>query len=552
MKSFGFVIFDKTNAADEWMSIGYLSSWLNRLDEIKVQIGFYSFNDIEKAVETTINEGYFAIGLPVITRNFYYVLEFVQQYKRRGGKGKVILGNLASNDYASFIFNRYEEVDIISFGESEHTLYEVCMRLLNSQNLDGCDGIWFRGENGDLIKNNQRKLEEDLDAFKFPDRTYYKKTTIFSILGARGCMANCTFCDSNSSFKYNHGSRVRLRSVKDILDEIETLVNEDRYAYIIFQDQTFCNESDNFDRLDELREGLAERDLKIQFSIMARTEQITDLYIQKMIELFKYGLSELFVGFEAGNAGDLKLFGKIAQIDAVNNAARLLNKYKIITNESGILFRYGLINFHPYSTFESLRENAEFIKKYNLPITLSWLSNKLVISGTCAITKKIKKDGLCTQDINMPLTDEYGYRYLDPRMNKVYEYMIYAVKFLAVTSGKAINIFAKLKTLYGDYSKRDDFKAVQNIMRDASQATLEIYNTILDIVQYEMDDQLLKDLLIKYKDAFHAGSSKIETINIRLSKDLYKKNMLAIWGDTSEENYVDAFLRDNLIAGKSN
>jgi anaerobic magnesium-protoporphyrin IX monomethyl ester cyclase len=203
-------------------------------------------------------------------------------------------------------------------------------------------GTYYR-ENGKIIKNEYRELVVDLDTLDFPDRSFCDENhTVFNVIGSRGCYGGCTYCESNCIFAFNHGPRVRTRSMKNMLDEIESIVFKGSYAYIGFADYTFSTDNQNsMARLEELYEGIVERKFNIQFSLFARAEQITDEYITLLLKLREVGLDRILVGLEFATSEELKLYKKTASLaENMNNkiAKQLLKIDKLAISNMNYVY----------------------------------------------------------------------------------------------------------------------------------------------------------------------------------------------------------------------
>ncbi|MDH3318583.1 MAG: B12-binding domain-containing radical SAM protein [Betaproteobacteria bacterium] len=144
-----------------------------------------------------------------------------------------------------------EAFDAVVTGEAERTLPEVLARLAAGGALDGVEGVVFRaGER--IVKNPPRPLIEDLDALPFPARSLledaerylpppatYRRAPVATMITSRGCDRRCLFCFQIDRERKAGRRGVRLRSVDNVLREIESCLAQG-YREIKFLDDSFA------------------------------------------------------------------------------------------------------------------------------------------------------------------------------------------------------------------------------------------------------------------------------------------------------------------------
>lgn len=192
-------------------------------------------------------------------------------------------------------------VDITCIGEYDWTVKEA---IESYDNLDTVQGIVYY-KNGSVKKTALRPLIEDLDELPFPawhhlDLMKYfdggKLYPYIDIISGRGCPNRCIFCLWPQVM---HGIRYRLRSAKNVVDEIEYDIrlcpSVIKGGEFFFEDDTFTV---NKTRAIEICEEIMRRNLKITFSVNSRVDD-ADL---EMFRIMKYaGCRELLAGFESGS-----------------------------------------------------------------------------------------------------------------------------------------------------------------------------------------------------------------------------------------------------------
>ncbi len=117
--------------------------------------------------------------------------------------------------------------DALCIGEGEGALTELARGLENGKEITAIQNLWMKqGEK--IIRNRSRPFLQDLDSLPTVDRDLFQEyifepVSRLSVLLGRGCPYSCTYCCNHKIRKVASGKYVRMRSVKSILEEIESL-----------------------------------------------------------------------------------------------------------------------------------------------------------------------------------------------------------------------------------------------------------------------------------------------------------------------------------------
>jgi radical SAM superfamily enzyme YgiQ (UPF0313 family) len=296
------------------------------------------------------------IGISVLSFNYPEALE-IARFIKNNFDIKIIFGGVHVILTPEEVIQN-KEIDIICLGEGEHVLKDI---LDNSLNCKDVKGIWYK-KNDKIIKNEKRKLIENLDSIPFPDfddfnieRYFIVNHKHFPIMGSRGCPYNCTFCGNHALKKNLVGKYVRFRSVENILDEVEQRIKQFfnrglRYFYffddtfILYKDFVleFCNKYK--------KKGLHK---KVKWTANVRANLVTEEIIKAMKDA---GCYEVRMGVESGN-------------DYIRNTVynrnmtqdHLINSFKII-KKHGLTLRLDFILGAPFETVDMMEESLELAK----------------------------------------------------------------------------------------------------------------------------------------------------------------------------------------------
>jgi anaerobic magnesium-protoporphyrin IX monomethyl ester cyclase len=257
-------------------------------------------------------------------------------------------------------------VDYVVRGEGEITIVELLQGLKTGKEFDPKKvlGIsYIDKESGKIINNPNRPVIHDLDQLPFPMREakyrYNKdsgdkpaRSITFPIITSRGCPYSCKFCQVHVLA----GRRFRVRSVENVVKEVEQVVQNYNPEEIVFVDDII-----NFDseRLISLFEKLIEKGLTVIRWVMGRG----DLLIENprtAEAMGKGGVHQMFLGIESPSEKVLKAYRKGGQAssDASVKAVQILKQNGIETWGAFLLGE-------PQETMEDIKRTIEFAKFLN-------------------------------------------------------------------------------------------------------------------------------------------------------------------------------------------
>lgn len=286
-------------------------------------------------------------------------------------------GGIVTYD-AEFIFKTLRP-DFCIIGEGEEILVELVNTLKRSSydydriaNL----GYWKDGRPvftrqdfnyGDI---NLRKIpdyepfgiDEMLDIFSIAARPLYRYTQQnprpMSIVTARSCPFNCTFCVHQQGLPY------RARTVDNIMQEIAVLYERYHFNILIILDELFAV---NKQRLKEFCLSLLEarRTKKWDFDWLFQTHPSASLDVETLTLAKKAGCYFFSYGLESASPRVLKSMNKRSSVSKITEAIP-------IANEVGVGFGGNFIFGDVAETEETICETLDFFKRYcqDIHITL--------------------------------------------------------------------------------------------------------------------------------------------------------------------------------------
>ncbi len=272
--------------------------------------------------------------------------------------------------------------DCVVVGEGEQTMLELVEALEGKRSLTTIQGLVTRGAQ----TFTKRPYLPDLDALPFPDwsqmnpRTYkkaphggfVKKFPVAPITSTRGCPYECTFCASPDIW----GRRIRYRSPKNVVDEIELLVKGYGVKEIHFEDDNLTLKRSHVEGICEL---ILER--KINVSWATPNGIRVDTIDEKLLRLMKKsGCYFIAFGIESGNESILKKIKKETDLATITHAVHEAKKVGLMTQG---FFIFGLPGETERTVANSIEyaksiplDKAQFLLLDVLPGSQIWKDNK--------------------------------------------------------------------------------------------------------------------------------------------------------------------------------
>jgi radical SAM superfamily enzyme YgiQ (UPF0313 family) len=250
-------------------------------------------------------------------------------------------------------------------GEYEMSLLDLVKALDKNTPLGKIKGIAYK-EKGKVIINPRRENIEDLDKLPFPAwhlmpmdmyfTPYSRTKTSIEVLTSRGCPFKCTYCVFPQLI-YN-SRKVRYRSAKSVVDEVEILLKKYKKEGIYFNDDTFTV---NRNHVMGICGEIMKRKLKFRWGCFGRVDTVDREMLENMKRagcvLIKYGV-------ESGSQKILDRVEKGYKISDIKKAFKLTKEIGIGTHGT---FMIGL----PGEDSSTIEETMELAKEIDAD-TILW------------------------------------------------------------------------------------------------------------------------------------------------------------------------------------
>ena len=298
---------------------------------------------------------------------------------RRNTKSRILVGGSAFSLMPREIFD-YLEVDFGIVGEGESAIVKLLDDIERAEQLG-------KPLQRHIIRDCDVGVIQKLDEFPVPDRTgidsaaYLKFGGMGNIQTKRGCPFNCIYC----TYPIIEGRQVRLRSPKQICDEIESLMDmgikhlfivDNEFNYPVEHAQFVCHE-------------IIRRRLKIKWSGYANPKFIQPKLVELMCES---GCSGIEFGSDAANPFMLEKMGKAFTLEEMMRASEICHRFDLS-------FCHSLLLGGPGETMQTVKQTLDAIVAMS-PTAVVCMVGIRVFPGTRLCEIAIK-EGLLKPDADL-------------------------------------------------------------------------------------------------------------------------------------------------------
>jgi anaerobic magnesium-protoporphyrin IX monomethyl ester cyclase len=500
------------------LGLGYLAAALRQHG---YQVAVFDFEQDREEIRAAAKAlDPLLIGFSLIFQ--FYVERFAEltRYLRENGVTChfTIGGHFPSLSF-EHTFELIPEIDSVVRFEGEITLLELADRL--SVGKDWTDVVGIARRQGDtIVANAARPLVPDLDSLPYPERSNIRSTMVLGrhaapLIASRGCIRTCSFCSIHVFYRVAPGKVVRTRKPARVVEEMRLLYERDGITIFLFQDDDFPLYGPVWRRwanefVDELyRSGLAGR---IIFKINCRADAVDAELLSRMRDA---GLYLVYMGLESGSEEGLTTLHK--QITVEQNL-RAVDTLKHI----GLTYEYGFMLFDPSSTFDSIRDNLDFLKTIVGDGSAPASFCRMVPYDGTPIKEELVRSGRFKGDICNP-----DYDFLDPGVDALFHTLnrmvhvsgwIHGIEALTPQLQYAKSELAVLKALFPPLPALERYeRRLKRLTQSANEVLFRVVEDLLNrfaegrpnpwspkLVAREC--RSYRDSLVRERNAFIAGN----------------------------------------------
>ncbi|HLC00785.1 MAG TPA: radical SAM protein, partial [Candidatus Bathyarchaeia archaeon] len=279
------------------LGLGYLAAVLEKnhyqVDVIDCQVLKLSFDEFRNELSKRKPD---VVGMTATTLTYNSALQTARIAKEVHPNCVTALGGPHVTFWDEKALQECPQLDVVVRREGENTMLELVQRIEKGKDYSDVVGTTCR-RNGKFVHNPDRPYIEDLDSLPFPARHLWpmeklrETEDILYLATSRGCVYWCEFCTTVRM----HGRKYRIRTPKNVVDELEFL--HKTYNVTNF---TFCDDAFTVDqtRTEELCSDILRRGLKIKWNCGTRVDMLTKELLVKMKEA---GCISVWFGVESGS-----------------------------------------------------------------------------------------------------------------------------------------------------------------------------------------------------------------------------------------------------------
>ena len=507
-----FSIVDTPSDIREYMGISYIKTYL-KSKGLDCDARVICKDEMDEVL-SSYREFPKLIGISIYCNTQELVKLFCRKIKEISPYCHLVLGGAHVMGYEVDILSRMEHVDSVCTGDGEETIWKLANRLAQQKSLLNCNGITFR--NGDKIIQNERRPDiKNLNLLPHPDRERNPKNKkrYFYITGSRGCLGQCSFCGEHKT----GGCGVRLRDPIDIVDEMEELWKQYGVDKFHFTDATFEDPGNKgTQRAQKIFLELIARQLKFRLVMYTRTNIINKMDEDYYDLAYKAGVECFFVGVESGNQSDLYLYEKKITVQDNLKAIKKVLDHHIYVN-------YGFICFNPYSTFEKIQANLDFLYQSGLVYNSYHILSKMTIMPQSFLKDKMLEDKLIDEfHFDSDIRD---YKFVHPEVLEFHSsiYNIVDTEHLIdIDSQIAIDHihYRKNEPLFYDQQLKSTFEEIEGIWNLRNHYLYNFFTEAIRIFKMDRNRDRFTDYIRNNK--IYEYNKRIKTLYQRYTIILYK------------------------------
>lgn len=396
----------------EHLGIASIAAFLRKYN-IDISLNFFGSSSTVDDIINEISLTDDVYGFSLFHTNADRVLKLSSLLKERNVNCRVFLGGHLATDTAEYLLNDFKSIDFIVLGHGENPLLSIIRAIECGEDISEIPSVATRKRPTGIVPAHINICD-----VPWPSRDYIKEGKAnywFTRLNAsRGCCGNCTFCSNNSFLNTSALKQWQGRDIDDVFNEIIAIYEEYGIRCFVFNDASFEDPGKlGKQRIEKLCNLLIEYPVKFGLWCFLRAESFNKDDIPLIKLMRKAGFTQVFIGVEAANEFDLKLYNKRSTVNDNERAIKLFR-------ENDIEVIIGFIIFNSFSSMHSLRANYEFLRDFNAYHITHYI-NELEVRYNTPIYHHLKKQKLLGD--NYSYLNPIGYNFTQPDVFKMYEFV---------------------------------------------------------------------------------------------------------------------------------
>jgi len=320
------------------------------------------------------------------------------------------------------IFAKDLDIDFGFIGEADESVVELLKTLENKGDLSKVDGIIYYKDEKPVF-TNRREPPKDLDSIPFPDfeamgfeeyldngspstsymHSVFDNPRVYPLIGSRSCPFRCTFC-------WHYDNMYRVRSMDNVMEEVETRVKKYKINRIYILDECFTI---NKKRLTEFCERMKKLRSEISWELRWVNSFRVDVIDKDLLKMLKEsGCDVISYGLESYSLEILKSMKKVITPEQIDKAIRETREAKIAIQGNFIFGDIAETKETAYETLDYWKKNClgqfhlSFIRPYPNSEIYQHCIRKGIIKDRLKFLKTLMEKGDFVINMTENMSDE--------------------------------------------------------------------------------------------------------------------------------------------------
>lgn len=393
--------------------IDHIAFHLRRNLQDDIEIKYFHHNENIRILLNKIDFNYDIYAISVFETNYRTAVELSSVIKKYQVNAIIVFGGqFVTMNYIQILFDA-PSVDYFVMGDGESPMERIVdyhrfpqINLLSDKNIV---------TKSDFL-DKEINVEQDIDRsacydYYISDSKENNQNKTHAIMTKSNiCVGACSFCCSRKG-------KVVYKSTKKIIDEICYMAHTFGVRKFWFCDDDIfdIDNKENRERLDILFSQIADLKMNLLFSCFAKSVSICNpLNYETLKKMSRIGFHHVFLGIDAGNEMDRKIYNKRSTLEENLIAANIIRKLDI-----GL--RFGLIFINPYSSLTSMRESYRYLVKLKSSNFYHFGGLRLQLLNQTRLLEKVRRDGLVNTGYSFLNTTDYSFKH--PEIEPIVDFL---------------------------------------------------------------------------------------------------------------------------------
>lgn len=416
--------------------IDQLAGYL-RENGFHVEIKYYHNKETYKDIIDDLQDPYDFIGFSVHSANYDKCCQISTHLKKLLPDTIICWGGYFPTMYYKEILNEKRDVDYIVLGDGEKPTRELLSAIKEKREAFSNPSVVTYNDYMDK-KPFCNDIISHMPAFDYYEKDLNKRNRrkVYCLQTKNNvCTGKCSFCTERKG-------AIKHKNIELIITEIRYIVEHFGINQFFFTDDNIMDPNNTLTKcfIWDLCVEIEKLDFKIAIECYIKANSFKDCQKDhELLELMsKVGFATMFIGIEAGNSKDLSLYNKFTTVEENKSIVKLLRQHNIVPI-------IGFINFNPYTTYDTLKENFEFLLSIESANLFQYAGTILSLQRYTTMYEYVKRDGLLNENYNYMNTMEYDFA--DKNVKKLIEFVLNELR------PRILNLDMEVDTLFQTYAE---------------------------------------------------------------------------------------------------